>query len=88
MVLAARTVRLLVGLLVLAPILTAVLITTLLLLGAEPHLVFLPGHAIRSGLATLGFKAPNWVGVVSTAVLWWAIIVLVWLTVRRLAARH
>ncbi|MEK6374755.1 MAG: hypothetical protein AABO58_18915 [Acidobacteriota bacterium] len=87
MVIAASTARALVGLLVLAPILAAVLITALLVFGVEPHLVFLPGHFVRSGLAGLGIHAPKQVGVLSTFVFWWAIIVAVWLTLRRVVAR-
>lgn len=88
MVVDAPRVRALVGLLLLAPILAAVLISTLLLLGVEPHLVFLPGHLVKTGLTSLGLPAPNQVGVLSTVVLWWAIIVLVWLTLRRVVARR
>ena len=73
----ARTVRALIGLLVLAPILAAVLIAALLLFGAEPQLVFLPGHFIRTKLAALGFHVHNRVGVLATVAVWWAIIVLV-----------
>lgn len=88
MVIAARTVRALVGLLVLAPILASVLIAALLLFGVEPHLVFLPGHSVRSWLAGLGIHAPNRVGVLMTVVFWWAIIVAVWLALRRIVARR
>lgn len=88
MAVAAQRVRALVGLLLLAPILAAVLITTLLLLGVEPHLVFLPGHLVKSGLTKVGLPAPNQVGVLSTVVLWWTIVVLVWLTLRRVVARR
>ena len=87
MVVTARTVRTLVGLLVLAPLLAALLITTLLLVGVEPHLVFLPGHLVKSGLAALGFRAANSVGVLITGVLWWGIIAAVWLGLRRVVAR-
>jgi hypothetical protein len=74
----------LVALLVLAPILAAVLICTLLLLGVEPHLVFLPGFFIKSRLEAFGFHVPNAVGVLTTGILWWAIVVSVWLALRRL----
>jgi len=89
MAVAAHTVRALVGLLLLAPILAAVVISTLLLFGVEPHLVFLPGHLLRSGLAALGIHAPNQVGVLGTVVVWWAMVVSVWLGLRRvMAGRH
>ncbi|HUP59050.1 MAG TPA: hypothetical protein VNA69_01385 [Thermoanaerobaculia bacterium] len=78
-----RPVLTLVALFLLAPALAAVLIATLLLVGVDPHLVFLPGHAVRSGLKALGVHAPNPVGVLSTFVFWWGIIVSVWLTLRR-----
>jgi len=77
----------LVALFVVAPIGAAVLISVLLLFGVTPHLVFLPGFAIRSKLAALGIHAPNAVGVLVTLVAWWAIIVIVWLAVRRLWCR-
>lgn len=64
---------------VLAPILAAVLISTLLLVGVEPHLVFLAGNFVKAR-----FHAPNSVGVVTTEIVWWAVIVAVWLLLRRL----
>jgi hypothetical protein len=87
MVVGARFVLGLVALLLLAPILAAVMIATLLLLGVEPHLVFLPGFVIKSRLEAFGFHVPNQVGVISTVVIWWAIIVSVWLALRRLWRR-
>jgi predicted membrane metal-binding protein len=51
-----------IALLVVAPI-GAVVISVLLLFGVTPHLVFLPGFAVRAKLSTLGFQAPNAVGV-------------------------
>jgi len=77
----------LLALFVVAPIGAAVVISVLLLFGVTPHLVFLPGFAVRSKLAALGFHAPNAVGVLVTLVAWWAIIVIVWLAVRRLWRR-
>jgi hypothetical protein len=71
-----------VALLVVAPIGSAVLISVLLLFGVTPHLVFLPGFAVRSKLAELGVHTPNAVGVLVTLVVWWAIIVIVWLAAR------
>lgn len=53
-------------LLVLAPIGAAVLIGALLLFGAPPRLVFLPGHFVKSWL-----HAPNAVGVLVTVFFWW-----------------
>jgi hypothetical protein len=73
-----------IALLVVASIGAAVIISVLLLFGVTPHLVFLPGFAVRSKLAALGFHAPNAVGVLTTLAVWWAIIVIVWLAVRRL----
>lgn len=62
-----------------APIAAAVLITLLLLLGVRPHLVFLPGHIVKDA-----FHAPNAVGVLTTEVFWWGVIVIAgWLVGRR-----
>jgi hypothetical protein len=77
----------LIALFVVAPIGAAVVISVLLLFGVTPHVVFLPGFAVRAKLASLGFHAPNPVGVLVTLVVWWAIIVIVWLVVRRLWRR-
>jgi len=68
-----------IALFVLAPILAVVVICTLLLFGVEPGLVFLPGQFLKAR-----FHAPNSVGVVATAIVWWAILVAVWLALRRL----
>jgi hypothetical protein len=76
-----------VALLIVAPIGAAVVISALLLFGVDPHLVFLPGFFVKSRLEALGIHAPNAVGVLSTVVLWWGIIVLVWLALRRLWRR-
>jgi hypothetical protein len=76
-----------VALFVVAPIGTAVLISALLLFGVTPHVVFLPGFAARAKLASLGVHAPNPVGVLVTLFVWWAIIVIVWMMVRRLWTR-
>jgi hypothetical protein len=86
---AARSSRVLtlVALFVVAPIGAAVVISVLLLFGVNPHLVFLPGFAVRSKLAALGVHAPNAVGVLVTVAVWWSIIVIVWLAVRRCAGR-
>jgi hypothetical protein len=73
-----------IALLVVAPIGAAVVISVLLLFGVTPHLVFLPGFAVRTKLAALGFHAPNAVGVLVTVAAWWAVIVIVWLIVRRM----
>ena len=73
-----------IALLVVAPIGAAVIISVLLLFGVTPHLVFLPGFAVRMKLAALGIHTPNAVGVLVTLVAWWAILVIVWLIVRRL----
>jgi hypothetical protein len=74
----------LIALFVIAPIGAAVVISVLLLFGVTPHLVFLPGFVVRSKLAALGVHAPNAVGVLVTVAVWWAIIVIVWVAVRRL----
>ncbi|MEA2336084.1 MAG: hypothetical protein QOE82_91 [Thermoanaerobaculia bacterium] len=76
-----------VALLIVAPIGAAVIITVLLLFGATPHLVFLPGFAVRAKLDALGIPTPNAVGVLVTLVAWWAILVIVWLIVRRVIRR-
>ena len=61
--------------LVLAPILAAVIIGALLLFGASPQLVFLPGHGVMSLLKAFGVHAPNRVGVLTTVLVWWAVMV-------------
>lgn len=76
-----------VALFVIAPIGAAVVISALLLFGVTPHLVFLPGFFVRAKMDALGFHAPNAVGVLTTLVVWWAIIVLVWLAARRVLGR-
>jgi hypothetical protein len=73
----------LLALFAIAPIGAAVVISVLLLFGVKPHLVFLPGFAVRTKLAALGFHAPNAVGVLVTLIAWWVIFVIVWLAVRR-----
>gem|GEM_PF-631911 len=80
---ASRPLLTAIALLVVAPIGAAVVISALLLFGVTPHLVFLPGFAVRTKLAALGFHAPNAVGVLATLAVWWAIIVIVWVAVRR-----
>ena len=82
-----RALLALVALLVLAPTLAVVIISALLLFGVDPHLVFLPGHVVKSRLEAVGFHSPNWVGVLSTVVVWWGIVLLVWLAVRRVWRR-
>jgi hypothetical protein len=73
--------------LLLAAILTAVVLLTLLLLGADPHLVFLPGHFVKDSLGSLGLRVPNPVGVLTTFAVWWFIVVAVWTGLRRLRKR-
>jgi hypothetical protein len=75
------------ALFVVAPIGAAVMISALLLFGVTPHLVFLPGFFVRAKMEALGFHAPNAVGVLTTVVFWWVIIVLIWLAVRRVLRR-
>jgi len=75
------------ALFVVAPIGAAVVISALLLFGVTPHLVFLPGFFVRAKMEALGFHAPNAVGVLTTVVFWWVIIVLVWLAARRVLRR-
>jgi hypothetical protein len=87
MAVTSHTVLGLVALLVVAPVGAAVVIAALLLFGVTPHWVFLPGFFVKSTLAALGLHVPNAVAVLTTVAVWWAIIVLVWLTVRRLLRR-
>jgi hypothetical protein len=87
MAVASRTVLWLIALLVVAPVGAAVVIAALLLFGVTPHWVFLPGLFVRSRLAALGLHLPNAVAILSTVAVWWAIIVLVWLALRRLWRR-
>jgi predicted cobalt transporter CbtA len=77
----------LVALFVIAPIGAPVVMSVLLLFGVTPHLVFLPGFAVRSKLAALGVRAQNAVGVLVTVAVWWAIIMIVWVIVRRFVRR-
>jgi hypothetical protein len=77
-----------VALLVVAPIGAAVIISALLLFGVTPHTVFLPGFFVRAKLAALGIHAPNAIGVLTTLIVWWAILVIVWLAVRKLWTRR
>jgi hypothetical protein len=74
-------------LVVLAPIAAAVIVGTLLLLGVKPHSVFIAGHAMKSWLRTLGYQAPNAVGVLTTVFLWWVVIAGVGLAWERLRRR-
>jgi hypothetical protein len=87
---AAKSSRLLpvVALFIVAPIGAAVVISVLLLFGATPHFVFLPGFVVKAKLASLGIRAPNAAGVLATLVFWWAVIVVVWLIVRRFTIRR
>jgi len=78
----------LVALFVVAPIGAAVVISVLLLFGATPHVVFLPGFVVRAKLAALGFHTPNAVGVLVTLIAWWVIFVIVWVVVRRVWRRR
>jgi hypothetical protein len=71
-----------VAIFVLAPMLAIILIMALLLLGVDPHTVFLPGHFVRAR-----FHLPNSVGVITTGIVWWAAIVVLWIVLRRLARR-
>ena len=84
MVVGSRAVLAAVALLLVAPVGAAVIISTLLLFGVDPHLVFLPGFVVKSRVEAFGFHLANGVGVLSTVVFWWAIIVSVWLALRRL----
>jgi hypothetical protein len=58
----------------LAPLGAVVCMSALLLFGVKPATVFAPGFAVKNALVSLGFHAPNAVGVASTAVLWWIVI--------------
>lgn len=79
------TILKLIAVFVVAPIGAAVIISALLLFGVRPQVVFTPGFFFMARLETLGFAVANPVGVVSTVVFWWAIILLVWVGVRRIA---
>jgi predicted cobalt transporter CbtA len=71
------------ALLVLAPVAAALIIAILLLLGVSPHLVFLPGHELRSVLESCGVHVHNRVGVLMTVLFWWAVLVVVALLLGR-----
>jgi len=68
---------------VIAPAAAAALITLLLLAGIRPHLVFLPGFAVRSIFESAGIHAHNRVGVIATLLFWWAVILMIAIGVRR-----
>jgi hypothetical protein len=78
----------LVALFVIAPIGAAVVISVLLLFDVTPHLVFLPGFAVRTKLAALGIHTPNAVGVLVTLIAWWVSFVIVWMVARRVGRRR
>lgn len=71
-----RPVYRMVFLVVLTPIGAAVIVAALLLFGATPRIVFLPGHFVIASLARMGVDAPNAVGVLSTVLVWWALVVV------------
>ena len=75
------------ALIVLPPLGAAFIVALLLLLGIPPHLVFLPGFAVKSGLQSLGIVVANRVGVLVTVGLWWGIIMFVVLARRRRPSR-
>lgn len=62
---------------VLAPILTIVLISALLLLHVSPPIVFAPGRALKALIEMGGFHPPNRVAVAGTAFVYWAVIVTI-----------
>jgi hypothetical protein len=64
-------------LLIVAPLGAAVVIAALLLFGAAPRIVFYPGHTMRALLQRAGIDAPNAVGVLTTVIVWWAIIAVI-----------
>lgn len=72
---------------VLSAALAFMVMATLLLVGVEPRLVFAPGFTVRAWCQALGFHASNRVGVLSTGLFYWAVIVAVWLATRKLAHR-
>jgi len=78
------TILTLIAVFVVAPIGAAVIISALLLVGVRPQVVFTPGFFVMARLETLGFAVANPVGVVSTVVFWWALILLTWVAVRRI----
>ena len=83
---AGPTVRL-IAFLVLTGVLAVTLIATLLLLGVTPRLVFAPGFAIKTWCEAHGCPVHTRVGVICTALIFWAAIVAVWLTVTRVLRR-
>jgi len=58
-------------------LLAAVIIVVLLSFGVSPHLVFTPGFIVMSWCKKLGLHVPKAVGVLSTVLVYWAIIVAV-----------
>jgi hypothetical protein len=72
----------------LAGVLAVVIIAVLLLFGVNPRLVFTPGFIVLSWCKRLGFHAPNAVGVLTTVLFLWGIIVAVRFAVTRLLRRR
>lgn len=62
---------------ILAPVGAVVIVAALLLFGVRPHTVCLAGHPLKSVLSALGVHTPNFVGVLLTVLLWWALIAAV-----------
>jgi hypothetical protein len=76
-------------LLILAPIGAAVVVSTLLLLGVQPRVVFAPGWAVKSLLEVCGVHVANRVAVASTVTFFWAVFAvlgLAWEWLRRRTA--
>jgi len=73
---------------ILAGMLAIVIIAALLLFGVEPQLVFTPGFLVKAWLEHLGFHVSNRLGVLSTVLLLWGVIVGVRFAVARAVARR
>ena len=67
----------LIAIFVLAPVLAFVIMSALLLFGVSARFVFLPGFFLKSR-----FHFPNFIGVLSSGVAWWLVVVAVWLALR------
>jgi hypothetical protein len=76
MIVKSATIRA-VAFVMLTGVLAVTIIATMLLLGVNPHRVFLPGFLVRSWCERLGFHVPNRVGVLSTVVLYWGAIIAI-----------
>jgi hypothetical protein len=71
----------------LTAVLAVVIVMALLLFGVPAHRVFAPGFFVKSLFERTGVHAPNAVGVVSTVLLVWIVIVVLRFAIMRVIRR-